>query len=267
MATGLIGVWYADVRSRQARDRRLLAEAIRTIAVFYAGLVVPGALLLLGSGTWLIVTVYAGWAFLGMPWLAGMVVLFAFEFIEGNTITRLYFMRLFPVRRGGWDGHDGRGELRRGIGTAPGGIPGAVPNGTMASALPGDPDRSGRPDVVGRIVGLHLEHVGAGHELGEAGRQRIRAGAVLSDPLSIDQEHDLVTLTLSTADVLTLSLLDVTVTETGPTGGGALSTTTAMDDMALLPAASNTTATSLCGPFTACVVFHGSVHGDVLPTA
>ncbi len=29
-----------------------------------------------------------------MPWLTGMVALFAFEFIEGNTITRLYFMRL-----------------------------------------------------------------------------------------------------------------------------------------------------------------------------
>jgi uncharacterized membrane protein len=94
MAAGLIGVWYADVRSRQARDLRLFAEAVRTIAVFYDGLVVPGALLLLGSGTWLIVTVYGGWAFLGMPWLAGMVSLFAFEFIEGNTITRLYFMRL-----------------------------------------------------------------------------------------------------------------------------------------------------------------------------
>jgi hypothetical protein len=48
----------------------------------------------LGSGTWLIVTVYGGWAFLGMPWLAGMVALFTFEFVEGNTITRLYFMRL-----------------------------------------------------------------------------------------------------------------------------------------------------------------------------
>jgi Predicted integral membrane protein (DUF2269) len=28
------------------------------------------------------------------PWLAGMVALFAFEFIEGNTVTRRYFMRL-----------------------------------------------------------------------------------------------------------------------------------------------------------------------------
>ena len=94
MGAGLIGVWYADLRSRQVRDLALFAESIRQIAVFYDGLVVPGAVLLLGSGIWLIVTVYGGWAFLGMPWLAGMVALFAFEVIEGNTITRLYFMRL-----------------------------------------------------------------------------------------------------------------------------------------------------------------------------
>jgi hypothetical protein len=94
MGAGLIGVWYADLRARQVRELPVLAEAVRSIAVLYDGLVVPGALLLLGSGTWLIVTAYGRWAFLGMPWLSGMVVLFAFEFIEGNTITRLYFMRL-----------------------------------------------------------------------------------------------------------------------------------------------------------------------------
>lgn len=99
MGAGLIGVWYADLRARQVRDLAVFAEAIRTIAVLYDGLVVPGALLLLGSGTWLIVTVYGGWAFLGMPWLAGMVGLFAFEFVEGNTITRLYFRRLRRLTR------------------------------------------------------------------------------------------------------------------------------------------------------------------------
>lgn len=99
MGAGLIGVWYADLRSRQVQDLPVFAEAVRNIAVLYDGLVVPGALLLLGSGTWLIVTVYGGWAFLRMPWLTGMVVLFAFEFIEGNTITRLYFMRLRRVTR------------------------------------------------------------------------------------------------------------------------------------------------------------------------
>jgi hypothetical protein len=54
---------------------------------------VPGALLLLASGSWLIVSFYGGWAFLETPWLLGMVTLFALEFIEGNTITRLYFVR------------------------------------------------------------------------------------------------------------------------------------------------------------------------------
>lgn len=66
MGAGLIGVWYADLRSRQVQDFPLFAEAVRSIAVLYDGLVVPGALLLFGSGTWLIVTVYGGWAFLEM---------------------------------------------------------------------------------------------------------------------------------------------------------------------------------------------------------
>jgi hypothetical protein len=99
MGAGLIGVWYADLRSRQVRDLPVFAEHVRQVAVFYDGLVVPGALLLLGSGTWHIVTVYGGWTFLGMPWLAGMVALFAFEVVEGNTITRLYFMRLRRLTR------------------------------------------------------------------------------------------------------------------------------------------------------------------------
>jgi hypothetical protein len=99
MGAGLIGVWYTDLRSRQLRELSVFAEAVRSIAVLYDGLVVPGAFLLLGSGTWLIVTTYGGWAFLGLPWLVGMVALFAFEVIEGNTITRLYFMRLRRVTR------------------------------------------------------------------------------------------------------------------------------------------------------------------------
>jgi uncharacterized membrane protein len=91
---GLIGVWLSDLRSRQIRDLPRFSEAVRNIAVFYDGIVVPGAILLLVSGTWLILQFYNGWAFLSVPWLAGMVFLFAFEFIEGNTITRVYFMKL-----------------------------------------------------------------------------------------------------------------------------------------------------------------------------
>ena len=96
---GLIGVFVSDLRSRQLGDLQLFAESVRNIAVFYDGLVVPGALLLLASGTWLIAAFYGGWQFLQVPWLLGMVFLFLFEFIEGNTVTRLYFMRLRRLTR------------------------------------------------------------------------------------------------------------------------------------------------------------------------
>jgi uncharacterized membrane protein len=94
LGAGLIGVWISDLRSRNVRDLVRFAEAVRTIAVFYDGVVVPGAVILLASGVWMTADVWGGWAFLQHPWLAGMILLFAFEFIEGNTITRLYFMRL-----------------------------------------------------------------------------------------------------------------------------------------------------------------------------
>ena len=99
IAAGLVGVFVSDLRSRQLRDLSLFAEAVRSIAVFYDGLVVPGAVTLLASGTWLIVSYYDGWSFLRIPWLAGMVALFAFEFVEGNTVTRVYFMRLRRLTR------------------------------------------------------------------------------------------------------------------------------------------------------------------------
>lgn len=94
IGAGLIGVWVCDLRSRQSCELARFSEAVRNIAVFYDGIVVPGALILLASGTWMIVEFYGGWNFVAVPWLAGMVFLFAFEFIEGNTITRLYFTRL-----------------------------------------------------------------------------------------------------------------------------------------------------------------------------
>lgn len=94
MGAGLVGVWLADLRSRQHHDLVRFSESVRYIAVFYDGVVVPGALILLFSGIWFTIKYYGGWQFIEMPWLAGMIVLFAFEFIEGNTVTRLYFMKL-----------------------------------------------------------------------------------------------------------------------------------------------------------------------------
>ncbi len=113
MGGGLIGVWMVDLRSRQLHELKPFSEAVRNIAVFYDGVVVPGALLLLGSGTWMIVKFYGGWNFLQFPWLAGMVGLFAFELIEGNTVTRLYFMRLRRLTRSALNAGEVTPELQK----------------------------------------------------------------------------------------------------------------------------------------------------------
>ncbi|MCU7929791.1 MAG: DUF2269 domain-containing protein [Candidatus Thiodiazotropha sp. (ex Codakia rugifera)] len=113
MGAGLVGVWLADLRSRQHRDLVRFSEAVRYIAVFYDGVVVPGALVLLTSGTWFIIQYYGGWDFLKLSWLTGMIGLFLFEFIEGNTITRLYFMKLRRITQNALDKGKITAELER----------------------------------------------------------------------------------------------------------------------------------------------------------
>lgn len=51
LGSGLIGVWVSDLRSRYVRALPQFAEAIRDVAVFCDGVVVPGARLLLASET------------------------------------------------------------------------------------------------------------------------------------------------------------------------------------------------------------------------
>lgn len=94
IAAGLIGVFVTDMRSRQLSDLKIYAEVVRTSSVFYRGLVTPGGLLLLASGWYLTANYYNGWNFIEIPWLAGMIFLFAYEFIEGNTLMRVHYRKL-----------------------------------------------------------------------------------------------------------------------------------------------------------------------------
>jgi uncharacterized membrane protein len=97
IGAGLIGVFIADLRSRQTRNVRLVAEAIRYVAIFYNGVVFPGAILVGVSGVMLTLALDLG--FFQFPWLTGMWALFAFEFVEGNTITRNHFGRMLGLSR------------------------------------------------------------------------------------------------------------------------------------------------------------------------
>lgn len=93
LGLGLAAVWVMDLIGRRARSLDEIATAARRVALAYDAVVVPGALLMMASGGWMIAIFY-GSAFLDIPWLAGMVILFSLEFLEGNTITRLFFLRL-----------------------------------------------------------------------------------------------------------------------------------------------------------------------------
>lgn len=93
LVAGLVGVLIADLRARTARTRLSAATAAAMTALLYDAVVVPGALLLGGAGAVMVAAAY-GWGVLDQPWLAAMIVLFALEFVEGNTITRRAFRRL-----------------------------------------------------------------------------------------------------------------------------------------------------------------------------
>lgn len=88
---GLLAVFISEWRAMRVRDLARFAEAAWYTAVFYDALVLPGALLAAASG--LIMALELELGFLSEPWLVGMWGLFVFEFVEGNTVTRIQFRR------------------------------------------------------------------------------------------------------------------------------------------------------------------------------
>ncbi|WP_404380904.1 DUF2269 family protein [Caenispirillum salinarum] len=99
MFAGLAGVFVCDLRGRRALTMDAARESAALVALFYDGLVVPGAVLLGAAGTWMIWAVHGWDGLFGQPWLLAMVALFALEFVEGNTITRLAFLKLNRLTR------------------------------------------------------------------------------------------------------------------------------------------------------------------------
>ena len=88
---GLLAVFVSEMRAYLTADVGRFAEAAWYTATFYDAFVVPGAVLAGLSGLFLIFQL--GLGLFTEPWLVAMWSLFLFEFIEGNTITRLQFRR------------------------------------------------------------------------------------------------------------------------------------------------------------------------------
>ena len=94
---GLLAVFVSELRAHATDDVHVFAEAAWYTAIFYDTLVLPGALLLGLSGLLLIFEL--GLGFFEEPWLFGMWGLFLFEFVEGNTITRIEYRRTLRQSR------------------------------------------------------------------------------------------------------------------------------------------------------------------------
>jgi uncharacterized membrane protein len=94
---GLLAVFVSEWRAYRATRTVVFAEAAFDTAILYDFLVLPGALMILVSGPLLIYKL--GLGYFDAPWLVGMWGLFVFEFIEGNTVTRVQFRRTLRLSR------------------------------------------------------------------------------------------------------------------------------------------------------------------------
>jgi hypothetical protein len=94
---GLLAVFVSEWRGYSATRPVALAESALYTAILYDFMAVPGALMMLITGPLLIWKL--GYNYFDTPWLTGMWGLFLFEFIEGNTLTRVQFRRTLRVSR------------------------------------------------------------------------------------------------------------------------------------------------------------------------
>ncbi len=94
---GLAAVFVSEWRGYGATRPVVFAEAAYYTAILYDFVVVPGALTMAVTGPLLIWKL--GLGYFDTPWLTGMWCLFVFEFIEGNTLTRVQFRRTLRVSR------------------------------------------------------------------------------------------------------------------------------------------------------------------------
>ena len=94
LGAAIVALWLVDGQIRRASDCGALGRAGRRADALVKRVLVPGVLLLAGSGGWLVAGYYGGWDFVRIPWLAGMAVLFVFQSVWANTVTRAHAQRM-----------------------------------------------------------------------------------------------------------------------------------------------------------------------------
>lgn len=98
LGAGILGGLHADERARRARTPVQLDGALECAQRWQRRVLLPGTMALLASGIGLIVAHY-GRAFVSLPWLAAMVLLYVVEAARANTLTRRHAVRLAELAR------------------------------------------------------------------------------------------------------------------------------------------------------------------------
>jgi len=111
MGGGLLGVFISELRAFQTHDLRIFTEAAHYTVVLRFSLVVPGALVVLISGTILIFYLELG--FFEEPWLVGMWGLLILEGFEGNTLTRKHILHSRRLANQAFESGDLTDEVRQ----------------------------------------------------------------------------------------------------------------------------------------------------------
>lgn len=93
LGAGIVGGLRADERARRAPTPGQLDEALELAGRWQRRVLIPGTVALLASGVGLVV-LYYGWAFVALPWLAAMALLYVVEAVRANTLTRRHAVRL-----------------------------------------------------------------------------------------------------------------------------------------------------------------------------
>lgn len=94
MGVAVVGVFVSNERARRTWQVDRFRQLSRRAARLEQRLLVPAVMVLLVSGTWLVVSYYAQWSALQLPWLVGMAALFVCQSIWANTVTHRHAARL-----------------------------------------------------------------------------------------------------------------------------------------------------------------------------
>jgi len=111
MGGGLLGVFISELRAFATHDLRIFTEAAHYTVILRFSLVVPGALVVLISGIFLIYHLDLG--FFEEPWLVGMWGLLILEGFEGNTLTRKHILHSRRLANQAFEAGDLTEEVRR----------------------------------------------------------------------------------------------------------------------------------------------------------